>query len=66
MTRPPPVTVRIMGVHLGKPFVAGVVVGVRAAPIVRYMAAWSLPRIKDYCEKLGWKVEQLSNGTELR
>ena len=35
-------------------FVAGVVVGVRAAPIVKYMRNWSLVRIMQYCETRGW------------
>lgn len=38
-------------------FVAGVVVGFRAAPIVAYMKAWNLPRIAAYCKRKGWKWE---------
>ena len=40
-------------------FVAGVVVGIRAAPIVRYMARWSSEAILAYCQKRGWKAELL-------
>ena len=41
-------------------FVAGVEVEIRAAPIVRYMASWSLKRIRAYCRRKGWKVIVLS------
>jgi hypothetical protein len=32
-------------------FVAGVIVGVRAAPIIRYMAGWPMAKIYDYCRR---------------
>ena len=35
-------------------FVAGVIVGVRAAPIIKYMQSWSYSQIVDYCRKKGW------------
>lgn len=40
-------------------FVAGVVLGKRAAPIVRYMVPWTLDQIRAYCAKRGWQVEVL-------
>jgi hypothetical protein len=52
-----PELIHIRGTHHGKPFVAGVVLGKRAAPIVRYMEGWSLDRIKHHCEKMKWTVE---------
>lgn len=47
--------VRIAAPH----FVAGIVLGKRAAPIVRYMRNWSLKRIQFYCAGRNWKVEEL-------
>lgn len=44
---------RIIAPH----FVAGVVEGERAAPIVRYMINWDLYQILEYCDKKGWRVE---------
>ncbi len=44
---------RIVAPH----FVAGVVVGERAAPIVRYMTHWSPYRIWEYCQRKGWQVD---------
>lgn len=44
---------RIVAPH----FVAGVVVGEVAAPIVNYMRAWSPERIEGYCQKKGWSCE---------
>lgn len=38
-------------------FVAGVVVGERAAPIVGYMTQWDEARIRRYCASKGWVVE---------
>lgn len=49
-------TVRITAPH----FVAGVVVGKRAAPIVKYMINWDMKRIRDYCLGKGWMVEVLA------
>jgi len=31
----------------------------RTAPIVKYMKGWTISRIKHYCKKRGWKVEEL-------
>lgn len=42
-------------------FVAGVVVGWRAADILAYMAHWTPERIYAYCRKHGWKVEDLGD-----
>jgi hypothetical protein len=47
--------VRITAPH----FCAGVELGRRAAPIVRYMRTWPLQRIADYCRRKGWRVEIL-------
>jgi hypothetical protein len=38
-------------------FVAGVVVGERAAPIIGYMRWWSTSKIKTYCDKKKWRYE---------
>jgi hypothetical protein len=35
-------------------FVAGVIVGKRAAPIIRYMKYWSEEKIAEYCAMKGW------------
>ena len=44
--------------HITAPhFCAGVVVGERAAPILRYMKDWSEEKIREYCRKKGWKIE---------
>jgi hypothetical protein len=40
-------------------FCAGVVVGVRAAPIVRYMVGWTFPQIVQYCSKKRWHLAVL-------
>jgi hypothetical protein len=40
-------------------FVAGVVIGERAAPIIRYMKSWSKDRITAYCKKRNWQWEYL-------
>lgn len=45
--------IRIMAPH----FVAGVIVGERAAPIVHYMASWSAARIRSYCASKRWRCE---------
>ena len=49
---------RIVAPH----FVAGVVPGERAAPIVHYMAAWSVWRIAEYCTARRWQVEIVERG----
>ena len=58
-SNPVPATLRIRGTLRGKPFTAGVVIGRRAAPIIRYMASWSVAQIEDYCKKMKWNVEKL-------
>jgi len=40
-------------------FVAGIEPHWRAAPILRYMLAWSSKGIRGYCAKKGWTVEEL-------
>lgn len=47
--------IRILAPH----FVAGVIVGQRAAPILGYMARWSPERIARYCQSKGWQVERV-------
>lgn len=37
-------------------FTAGIVVGKRAAPIVRYMTSWSVDAIRTYANRKGWRV----------
>ena len=39
-------------------FVAGVSVGVLAAPIIGYMRGWSEEKIREYCKRKGWQVEE--------
>jgi hypothetical protein len=41
-------------------FYAGVEVGRRAAPIIRYMASWSESKIREYCTRKGWKCLVIS------
>lgn len=48
-----PLMLQIVSPH----FVAGVVLGERAAPIVRYMVLWDEQRIRDYCAAKRWRVE---------
>jgi hypothetical protein len=43
-------------VILAPHFTAGVEVGDRAAPIIKYMAKWSEEKIREYCNKKGWKI----------
>lgn len=47
---------RIIAPH----FVAGVVPGKAAAPIVRYMRGWSYDKIYCYCQQKGWTCEVVS------
>ena len=44
---------RIIAPH----FVAGIVRGGEAAPIIRYMKGWTLPQIRAYCASKGWVIE---------
>jgi len=30
---------------------------IQAAPILRYMIAWSASRVRPYCERKGWDLE---------
>lgn len=45
-------------------FVAGVVPGKAAAPIVSYMRSWTPERIKEYCKARGWQVEEVQEPQE--
>ncbi|HVK80892.1 MAG TPA: hypothetical protein VM915_09775 [Verrucomicrobiae bacterium] len=47
-------------------FVAGVVPGQYAAPIVAYMIAWAPAAIHDYCAVKGWTVERIPAPDEYR
>ena len=38
-------------------FVAGIVRGGPAAPIIRYMKGWTFARIKAYCDRKRWTIE---------
>jgi hypothetical protein len=49
------VILRISAPH----FTAGIVVGVRAAPIIAYMKDWDAMKIITYCQRKGWDVEIL-------
>jgi len=40
-------------------FCAGIVVGERAAPIIKYMKLWNEKKITEYCKKKGWKCEKI-------
>jgi hypothetical protein len=40
-------------------FVAGIIVGERAAPIVGYMRSWSIEQIKDYVAARAWALEEI-------
>lgn len=40
-------------------FVAGVIIGIRAAPIIGYMCGWSREEIIAYCKKRRWKWDDL-------
>lgn len=46
-------------------FVAGIVPGEKAAPIVKYMQNWDMNKISTYCTLRGWKLEELQNETEI-
>lgn len=50
--------IRIVAPH----FVAGVVIGERAAPIVAYMTQWPVESIKAYCADKGWGCERIATG----
>jgi hypothetical protein len=41
-------------------FVSGVIVGVRAAPIIHYMQSWSIEQILLYCKRKGWQCQKIS------
>ena len=47
--------VRILAPH----FVAGVILGERAAPIVAYRRTWSLEQIAKHCRARRWQMEIL-------
>ena len=44
-------------------FVAGIVVGQRAAPIIAYMRRWDRDKIVAYCSKKAWAVEEVDDDT---
>lgn len=46
-------------------FVAGVVPGERAAPIIKYMQEWTPVRIREYCKKKGWVYEEVQDTSEV-
>ncbi len=46
---------RIVAPH----FVAGIVVGHRAAPIIGYMLTWDERQIRGYCQHKKWKIQRL-------
>lgn len=41
-------------------FVAGLVVGELAAPIIAYMRDWHPAQVQRYCRRKGWKFECLT------
>lgn len=45
-------------------FVAGVVVGERAAPIIGYMKRWEADKIRAYARRRGWTVEVVAEVSE--
>ena len=47
--------IRVVSPH----FVAGVVPGDRAAPVIGYMVRWSPERIAAYCRARGWTCETM-------
>lgn len=42
-------------------FVAGVIPGFEAAPIIQYMRDWSAGQIFGYCAKKGWHAEVVTD-----
>ena len=54
------ILVRITAPH----FVAGLIVGHEAAPILKYMKAWELVKIRDYCKHKGWGYEVIDDGKD--
>jgi len=40
-------------------FVAGIMPGVGAAPIIKYMVDWTEEAVLEYCAKRGWKVDRV-------
>jgi len=51
---------QVEGQHNGKPFAAGIVLWddkvVEAAPIVRFMRRWHRDRVREHCQRLGWRI----------
>lgn len=45
-------------------FVAGLIcvenIVTQAAPIIRYMIGWNINKVRSYCEKRKWKLEEFS------
>jgi len=43
-------------------FVAGITIGDtynKCAPILHYMKDWDIQKIKNYCSKKGWKLQEI-------
>lgn len=51
---------RILAPH----FVAGIVRGGPVAPIIKYMKGWTLPAIREYCQKKGWEIQVMGDKSE--
>ena len=41
-------------------FVAGLILGQRAAPVIRYMHDWTLDQVFAYARERGWRVEVIT------
>lgn len=41
-------------------FVAGLILGQRAAPVIRYMREWTLDEVFTYARVRGWRVEVIT------
>jgi hypothetical protein len=46
-------------------FTCGIVVSnkvvIEAAPIVKYMVGWETERVRNYCDKRGWKYDKITD-----
>jgi len=46
--------------HKDRPFTAGIVLHddkvIEAAPIVRFMRRWHRDRVREHCQRLGWRI----------
>jgi hypothetical protein len=54
------VLAQVEGVRSGKPFTGSIVLHddrvVEAAPIVRFMQRWHRDRVREHCQRLGWRI----------